>query len=238
MISFTPSATARVMEAPGKEELDKDAQHFLTRYLLEGVIREMYPGANPGMFPREEPRPRLPSLPLPDDDVCRDALRLGLLQVDKDSLGKPYAGFIHGVCCISLSHCRYAAAAAAGSEACGIDVERRFDWKEKLADRVFHPDEKRMIEKLALTEPEKRDFLGRIWSRKEAYLKCLGTGLLTDMRSICVIGEDSFITGRQESPDRVQISGKTWYFQEQQNERYTLCVCSLQKHIVIQTRKS
>ena len=236
MSVFHVPVTAGIIEAAGTDEFDKDAEHFLTRYILERLIREKYPGADPRMYPREEllPASDVP-LPVPDDDVYRDVVRMGLLRVDKDPRGRPYAGFLPGGCCVSISHCRYAAAAAVGNDVCGIDVERRFDWNEKLAFRVFHPSERRILEKSVLSLSEKRDILGKIWSRKEAYLKCLGTGLFTDVRSICVVGADSRVYDRQVSAEKVKIDGKSWYFTERQNERYTLCICSHKKNIMIQT---
>lgn len=237
-MSVLPRPVSAGVIAAAGEEFDRNAEHFLTRYILERLIREMFPGKDPKMYPREEPLYSLPApLHVPEDDIYRDAIRQGLLRVDKDPLGKPYLRFLPPGFCVSLSHCRYAAAAAAGSDVCGIDIERRFDWNEKLAARVFHHSERRSFERLALTDTQKRDLLGKLWSRKEAYLKCLGTGLRTDMRSICVLGENSFVPDSHAGTEKAEISGKTWYFTEQQNEKYTLCVCSLQKNIIIQTFK-
>ena len=236
MIASSDPVTAGVIRTAGKDGFDKGAQHFLTRYILERLLRERFPEADPLCFPREDPVPEekayLPAAA--GDAVYRDAVRLGPVRVDKDPLGKPFALFLPGTD-ISLTHCRYAAAAAAGSGTCGIDAERRFGWNLKLAGRILHPAERSMLEKASLSEREMGDFLGKIWSRKEAYVKCLGTGLASDFRSFCVLGKDTGILERQTCGEEVWIEGEKWFFTEQQDELITLCICSCQKHIRIHT---
>ena len=70
----------------------------------------------------------------------------------------------------------------------GIDAENRFPWKESLAARICHPLERERLRKL---EPEEQEqWLNRIWSRKESYLKYLGTGIRRDLREFQVWEEE------------------------------------------------
>ncbi|MEU6056335.1 4'-phosphopantetheinyl transferase superfamily protein [Streptomyces xanthochromogenes] len=92
----------------------------------------------------------------------------------------------------SLSHSRGMALVAVASAPVGADVERvpRSDTVDICA-RSLHPDEQR---ELAAVAPEERHgAFGRIWTRKEAYLKGLGTGL-SRQPSLDYLGAD---TGRR-----------------------------------------
>lgn len=93
--------------------------------------------------------------------------------VDHDSQGAP---FVVGrpELFISISHCRTAVAVAV-SEKCrvGIDVECRRRVSQSLMERVCTVDELFAINEAA--DPTMQ-FL-RCWTRKEAVLKCRGTGI-------------------------------------------------------------
>ena len=166
---------------------------------------------------RETPSP----LPVRDQHTCAREILARLLReqyaltdytIDVGENGKPYLKD-HPQIRFNLSHCRTCVAAAVSDHEIGIDVERRFDWKEPLARRVCHPAE---IEALLRCESaERKDQFNLLWSRKEAYLKCLGVGLGRDMRQLC-IGTAPLTVSNGD--------GRFVLFQEQ-NERYTLVVC-------------
>lgn len=120
----------------------------------------------------------------------------------------------------NISHCAACVACALGDAPVGIDVENRFPWKESLAARICHPLERERLRKL---EPEEQEqWLNRIWSRKESYLKYLGTGIRRDLREFQVWEEEE----RQESAcQKHRIDGETCFFRETQNSLYTLTVC-------------
>ena len=107
----------------------------------------------------------------------------------------------------NISHCHEGVACAIGSLPVGIDIERRFPWKENLARRICHPAEWRRMEELQ-TQEERERLLNLLWSRKESWLKCIGIGLRCDLREINLLQTD------------------TRRFQELQNERFTLVTCS------------
>ncbi|MFI1567892.1 4'-phosphopantetheinyl transferase family protein [Streptomyces sp. NPDC020490] len=79
----------------------------------------------------------------------------------------------------SLAHSHGMAAVAVSHKVTGIDVQRlpRADTVE-LCTPSLHPQEQ--AELADLDTEERRTAFGRTWTRKEAYLKALGTGLSRD----------------------------------------------------------
>lgn len=130
---------------------------------------------------------------------------------EKDPMGKPYLPDrpdIH----FNLSHCRngwFAVVCADDSEyeQVGIDIEYRFPFREKLAGKILHPNEREYL--YGQDEADRSACLNRIWSRKEAYLKCIGTGIRTELSKI----------------DTTGIGRGPFAFMEKQTPEYTLCAC-------------
>lgn len=95
------------------------------------------------------------------------------LEVAHDEQGAPYLPARPGLH-ISLSHCRTAVAAALSADRpVGIDIESRRRIGPGLAERICTPGEQHTIESSA--DPAMA-FL-QLWTRKEAVLKCRGTGI-------------------------------------------------------------
>lgn len=71
----------------------------------------------------------------------------------------------------------------------GVDVEqyRQFDYGD-LAHRCFSPKEK--THWANLPDSQRGDAFYRLWTRKEAYVKAVGTGLDTDLQSFSVPLDD------------------------------------------------
>lgn len=124
------------------------------------------------------------------DFACRNLFalfrtRFDLKETDlqREPLGKPYLPD-HPEIRFNLSHSRngdLAIVIASGSEAlnAGIDVEGRFPFREALSKRILHPEERKVLSDLP--DEQAGAYLNRIWSRKEAYLKCIGTGIRSDL---------------------------------------------------------
>ena len=130
----------------------------------------------------------------------------------REELGKPFLEEHPGIL-FNISHCKTCVACVIGDSAVGIDVERRFSWKEPLARRITHSGE---WDWLGQTEDVRAARLNLLWSRKESYLKCVGTGIRSDLRKINVLGE-------------LIDEGGSFYFQELQTPEFTLAVCSREK---------
>ena len=94
--------------------------------------------------------------------------------MEKGSYGKPYFRDRPDIC-FNISHADGIAACIVTESECGIDCEPCREYRERVARRSFSPEEQRMIEE---AEPEERDLLfTRLWTLKEAFVKCIGQGI-------------------------------------------------------------
>lgn len=84
----------------------------------------------------------------------------------------------------NLSHSGMYVAAAFGTEDVGVDVELIRTGKQKIAQRFFAEDERKYLEKCWTDEA----FTG-IWTRKEAYIKAVGTGIAMSLDSFSTMEE-------------------------------------------------
>jgi len=108
----------------------------------------------------------------------------------------------------NLSHAGdLAVVAVSWSAPLGIDIEVIASMRDRsaLAAQVMHPTEARVFERLA--EHERTAAFFRLWTRKEAALKAMGTGLSTDPRSLCV-------GLRQDKRTAIVIAGKPCVIQD------------------------
>lgn len=89
--------------------------------------------------------------------------------------GKPYITNHQGIW-FNISHCRQAIVTAISDKEIGIDVEGRRRFSDSLLERALNDEERAAV--VACADPEKE--FARIWTRKEAYFKWTGTGILID----------------------------------------------------------
>ena len=80
----------------------------------------------------------------------------------------------------SLSHSKRGIAVAISDEPIGIDIEAIRPLSEGLVQKAMNPQEQAQI--AAVANPE-QEFI-RLWTRKEAYVKMQGTGIISDMHQI------------------------------------------------------
>ncbi len=104
----------------------------------------------------------------------------------------------------NLTHSGDYVAIAYGSSPVGVDIEQiRTDGvRNSIAQRFFTPQEQKLA-----TTPE--GFF-QIWSMKESYLKCLGTGLSYPMQSVDVLTEplaEQFYIGKLPGHTLAVFSG-------------------------------
>lgn len=88
--------------------------------------------------------------------------------------GKPYI-----TSCLNfrfnISHTKGWVAVAVGNNDLGIDIEKLREYKPAVAKRFFHNDEYSFLTALP---PYLQDvFFTRLWTSKESYVKCIGTGI-------------------------------------------------------------
>lgn len=101
---------------------------------------------------------------------------------------------------ISITHCKTAVAVALYNQPIGIDAESIRPYNKNLAERVFSPEEIAEIE--SADNPD--SLFSKLWTRKEAYVKYLGTGIkgFDQLRSIPVSSpESAALISTQELPD-------------------------------------
>ena len=130
-------------------------------------------------------------------------------EIREGEYGKPFlteTPEIH----FSLSHAGNWALCAVSGQPLGCDVERTGRADRRIPGRFFHPEEQAAL--AALKKPEEWEQLfGRIWTRKESYLKAVGRGLSLPMGSFSVLGP----------PEGV------WYDQTDLAEGYAFSCCVL-----------
>ncbi len=80
----------------------------------------------------------------------------------------------------NLSHCKEAVACVVSDHPIGIDVESLRQYKDSLAEYCMNDDELRQIKSSVNPDGE---FI-RLWTKKEATIKLLGTTISHDMKEI------------------------------------------------------
>lgn len=137
--------------------------------------------------------------------LCR--LMGGTPRVEYDLRGRPFLPEFAGWS-VSISHCRVAVAVAVGKvRGVGIDVESRRKVSAGLMERACTEGELALVKDAA--DPTMA-FL-RLWTRKEAVLKCKGTGIqgFASLREALVEGGMNVETVGCDIPD-VVISIASW----------------------------
>ncbi len=101
----------------------------------------------------------------------------------------------------------------------GVDIEK-IEYLRDMNDIVnnyFHPEEKKYIKERTLTNTEKLIRFYEIWTRKEAFLKMIGIGIVTDLRKINLSPKSRILSieGTLEFPDcNGKVSIYTWITNE------------------------
>lgn len=120
----------------------------------------------------------------------------------RNSFGKP--GLACGSVQFSLSHSENLLAAAfSGREDVGVDVEcvREAPGLRDIAGSFFSPAEARLLEGCGSEEAFRRGFY-KIWTAKEAVVKCLGTGFACEVGEIDTAGDSRWDLAARESFSR------------------------------------
>ena len=82
--------------------------------------------------------------------------------------------------CFSISHCKQGIAVAVSDLPIGIDIEGLRTGDEALVRKTMNQEGQSQI---AMSQNPEVEFI-RLWTRKEAYVKMLGTGIISDMHGI------------------------------------------------------
>ena len=118
-----------------------------------------------------------------------------------------------GIIDFSLSHTENAVLAGiVTNEKIGVDIEKVTAAPLQVMSTVFHPEEINYINDFDQNEINKRFFT--IWTKKEAYTKCTGTGLVCDITKINVL----------DLPDDVAVITESF-------DDYIYSVCTIKSEI-------
>lgn len=112
----------------------------------------------------------------------------------------------------SLSHCREAAICVLSDRPVGIDIESVGRYNERLVRYTMNDEE--MAQILASNRPDIA--FTRLWTQKEAVLKCTGEGIGNDLKNVLKNFRESSPTTHHPSPITTV---------ESPDERYVYSVC-------------
>lgn len=132
------------------------------------------------------------------------------LSFEEGEFGKPFVKNppdLH----FNLSHTRNGIAIAFSDSPVGIDIEAVRTDEREIAERFFTVDEYNYIYS-DVNERKKRFF--EVWTKKEAYIKCLGKGLSISLNSFSVFDDSIRSNFIEINVDDYKIS----VFQEEQIE--------------------
>jgi 4'-phosphopantetheinyl transferase len=127
--------------------------------------------------------------------------------------GKPYLkGYekIH----FNLSHSEKMCILVESDKEVGCDIERIQKDDVDIVNRCFSEEEKRNLEKSS----DKDRLFTQIWTAKEAFLKCIGTGLSEKMKDIT-------ITHNENIRVKQSVNQKLYSFHSAKIEDYVLTIC-------------
>lgn len=147
---------------------------------------------------------------------------MGIEEPDEVSLNEYEKPFYkeHPEIHFSLSHSGTMAMCAISDRPIGCDVERQRQRDFDIAKRFFAKEEYELI-KSQPTEQEQTSMFFRIWTLKESFIKCIGTGLSTPLNEFSIILEQEIITLNQT------ISNSEYSFVElnlDDGYKYSVCV--------------
>jgi len=129
----------------------------------------------------------------------QEGIDLMTVRIETNEHGKPIMDGLF----FNISHSGDYIAVATGECPVGIDVETKSDSDLKITGRFYSEAEQRSVRTAVNPQKEFR----RLWTRKEAYVKCTGTGIYDSVEKI---------------PSLEDVSGEYRLFTLREAEDYTL----------------
>jgi phosphopantetheine--protein transferase-like protein len=124
--------------------------------------------------------------------------------------GKPYfINFPH--LHFSISHSSTHIALALDDKEIGIDIENLRTCNLNLAKRYFHQEEYEYL--LSIEEDKRNEAFTKIWTQKEAFVKCTGEGIANNFKTFSVIEKSKFFDSKY-----------TLYY----NKEHNLSICTIE----------
>lgn len=134
--------------------------------------------------------------------------------------GKPYLETMPELQ-FNISHAGNYAVAGFGTKELGIDIEWIGREGKRVADRFFTEREQTYLKNIVEKEQWKEEFI-KIWTRKESFVKAIGTGLsfhLSDVETLEGFAEET------EEP-LIHKQYPLWRFYEYRIKDYCITICS------------
>jgi Phosphopantetheinyl transferase len=127
--------------------------------------------------------------------------------------GKPFFIY-HPEFHFSISHNQDWIGIAFSNHSVGIDIEKLRVYKPMLVKRFFHPKEYEFLQSFNFQD-EKNEAFTRLWTLKEAYVKCTGTGIANNFDKFAIsfklIKENKPVISICENSTRVSLAS---FYQE------------------------
>lgn len=98
--------------------------------------------------------------------------------IEFDEFGKPF--FSNVDLHFNISHSYNLVACALSENNIGLDIQKIVDKNEKLYSYVCN---KKELRKITSSDDPKAEFI-ILWTKKESYLKCLGSGINVDLKDV------------------------------------------------------
>ncbi len=120
----------------------------------------------------------------------------------------------------SISHSGTKVMCVISDKEVGCDVERIKNRNHDIAKRFFTTDEYSLIQSQP-SEEERVNMFFRIWTLKESFVKCIGTGLSTELNTFSIIPSANAITIEQFIDETADFN----FHELDLNDGYRYAVC-------------
>lgn len=127
----------------------------------------------------------------------------GIVKWETDSIGKLYLTEYPGIY-VNLSHSGDYAVCAVNTAPVGIDIQKRRECDIKMAERFFTVEEVKFINDSA----DRSSAFFEIWTKKESFVKAIGTGLTIPLNSFSVLADKITYDGQEYQFRKYSVSQK------------------------------
>ena len=139
------------------------------------------------------------------------------VEVSKTENGKPYFENEPDLF-FSISHSAQYCVVVLSNIPVGIDIEKKKDAKERIAQRFFTPEEKERFTNC--DEDKKQELFYEIWCAKEACCKISGMGISRGLNRLCVIDDTKALD---------KIEKKHMLLKSYSDIKDYQCICAVQE---------
>lgn len=153
-------------------------------------------------------------------------LREKEVKITYKKYGKPYLKEYPKIQ-FNISHAGNYAIAGFGDKELGIDIEQISRGSKGIASRFFTELEQEYLKNIKEKEIRDNEFI-RIWTKKESFIKAVGTGLSFGIANVetCKKLLNNTIIISEQQENLKEKAEPPWFFYEYKLEGYQISVCS------------